>query len=166
VSGGSLKGLRFDTTHWGNVIVPAPGMHELRNVLYLEVAPDHIETADDILNLQHYQAPEIDCPLQQLPPPNLQVLKLTPEASGILTLWENFGTEIRDRPHLRKIFLGIRSRNRDERRTSCRHSKSDHYKNHPELFEDDKYLYKGYPCYTQKNYFGNSENFARRKVWN
>ncbi|KAE9376331.1 hypothetical protein N431DRAFT_479629 [Stipitochalara longipes BDJ] len=143
-SGKSLKGLRFDVTHMGNLIVPAPGMHELRNVLYLEVAPDHIELAKDVLSFT-IPIPDIECPLEHLLPPNLEVLKLTPSASDMPTLWnivERRGDIV---PHLRKIILSLDYRNRIMKKEliTALQKREDY---DPEVLKDEEDLQDMYPC--------------------
>jgi hypothetical protein len=146
-SGKSLQGLRFDVTHWGNIIVPAPGMHELRDVLYLEVAPDHIEVDKRVLNFQT-PIPDIDCPLEQLLPPNLEVLKITPAASDLPTLWSILDRKSEIVPHLRKIVLTLHYRNRVMKKELIAALRErDDYEIDPELYEpDEEDLEKIYPC--------------------
>ncbi|KAN0116755.1 hypothetical protein V8E51_002732 [Hyaloscypha variabilis] len=141
---GSLKGLRFDVAHWGNIIVPAPGMHKLRNVRYLEVAPDHIEIANEVLSWG-FPIPDIECPLEQLLPPNVEVLKVTPLASDMPTLWRIVERKRDIVPHLRKIILTLLYRNRAMKKELIISLLKDRTKGNVE-FENEDDLQSAYPC--------------------
>ena len=146
-SGKSLKSLRFDITHWGNIIVPAPGMHQLPNVKYLEVAPDHLQALKEATNPDNYAAPDIDCPLEHLLPPDLEVLKIMSYASDYAVLWQILARKSQLVPRLRKIILTIHYRNRHMKtELLAAMRKREDTENFPEILEDDRTLADMYPC--------------------
>ncbi|KUJ07597.1 uncharacterized protein LY89DRAFT_742826 [Mollisia scopiformis] len=72
----SLEALRVDFTSRCWIIVPAPGMDRLPNVKYLDVSAYHLQFKDE--SMERYPAPDIDCPLERLLPPRIEVLKIDP----------------------------------------------------------------------------------------
>ncbi|CZR67548.1 uncharacterized protein PAC_17447 [Phialocephala subalpina] len=74
-SGKSLEGFRLDFQHRHYTIVPAPGMDKFLHVKYLEVHPEHLH--NKATWHEEYPIPDIDCPIERLLPPNLEVLKIT-----------------------------------------------------------------------------------------
>lgn len=141
-SGHSLLGLRFDLLHRGWVIVPAPGMHELKTIRYLEICEEHIQrdNAESNQEADHdsdedsdeeYPSPKIECPLEFLLPPNLEVLKITPNASEPELLWEILERKeiYKDYlPHLRRIIICHHFRN-EESANALRHAVQTHKSN-------------------------------------
>lgn len=99
-----LTGLRIDMSYRRLAQIPAPGMHGLQSVRYLEAGGDHIGRLDfDDSSV----LPDVHCPLEQVLPPNLEVLKIIHNPhDGIL--WEILTRRKADPdylPHLRRIFI-------------------------------------------------------------
>lgn len=106
-SGQELIGLRFDTVHRLWPVLPAPGMHELSTVRFLETHKAHIERLKfepghdpGVPVTTNPFLPDIECPFEQLLPPNIEVLKVTPNAKELGTL-----CMLLIRKHLNKSFL-------------------------------------------------------------
>lgn len=73
-SGHRLEGFRFSFTNWQ--IVPAPGLHEPSTIRFLETSEDHLERQVTEAG-DEYPLPDIECPVEELLPPNLEVLKIS-----------------------------------------------------------------------------------------
>ncbi|CZR67547.1 uncharacterized protein PAC_17446 [Phialocephala subalpina] len=73
-SGQSLEGLRMDSYYYTIAIVPAPGMHRLPAVRYLETIAPHLLKCHDPDS--EYEIPEIEVGARELVPPNIEVLKV------------------------------------------------------------------------------------------
>jgi hypothetical protein len=103
--GETLKGLRLDLWSQGWWVVPAPGLHELLHLQYLEIKPDHIEAPKEWEG--HFPLPQIDCPIDKLLPPNTEVLKIGPYASAYPVLLDILERKAELVPSLRKVILSV-----------------------------------------------------------
>jgi hypothetical protein len=116
-AGQRLRGLRFNMMHRAWIIVPAPGMHELTGIRYLELSEEHIVRVHDEVPYEGYPVPQIECPLECLFPPNLEVLKITPSVSQVEPLLWDIVTKVFEDdaflPRLRRIIVSFHYRDDD-----------------------------------------------------
>jgi hypothetical protein len=162
-TGETLEGLRLDMTQEGYVVVPAPGLHKMNKILYLEEAPEHIEANEQILlDLPDSPVPGVDCLLEHLLPISLEVLKISPDAVDfpILTKILERKAEITPRP--RKIILSLNYRSqkmREELVTAMLQSDEDM----ESPFKDNSFFYEEYPCQEEKHELRQLRGFCEEK---
>ena len=104
----SLVSLKFDMEENGRfIVVPTPGLHELQSVRSLDISPPHVYLKEDFIGrlyLGKRPIPQVNCSLQQLFPPNLEILKVISMMEGCLSiLWDIIHWQVL--PSLQKIIL-------------------------------------------------------------
>jgi hypothetical protein len=116
----SLQNLRLDLTYMGWTVGPVSGMHKLLGLRHLEISPNH---------LLEFSSDDFGYPLRvdrnssavQLLPPNLEVLKVTPNATELNPLYLELIKQVGITPSLRKIILSSHYRDDEDLVTLMKH---------------------------------------------
>lgn len=98
----SLEGLRLDLNYFRRALVPAPGMHKLIGVRYLELAVHHLDL--DVGNSMNN--------LTNLLPPNLEVLKISPNANDVPGIYNVLLRREELVPSLKRVVISSLYRNK------------------------------------------------------
>ncbi|KAF8850750.1 hypothetical protein BDZ45DRAFT_184902 [Acephala macrosclerotiorum] len=160
--GKSLEGFKVDFLSRAWITVPAPRMDRLQEGKYPEVNSAHLVYKAGEVESNEFRIPQIDCPLNRLLPPKLEVLKVTlyereDDEEFILNILEQKPTLV---PFLRTIILA--NHYRDEKMAQ-------ELKDAVAKEEDGRsyagaldVITRGYPVYTDKESMNAVEVHCKR----